>query len=122
MRRRNLIDALYLILFLRCVEDFTHVISFHSRGVPATSASQAVRTGGGGTTSGTTTSMYSTTRHSVSSSSGVLMVGPNFRVGKKIGCGNFGELRLGELNRLIYALKFLFFRLCDVFEIKRLQS
>ncbi|XP_017730393.1 PREDICTED: casein kinase I [Rhinopithecus bieti] len=28
-------------------------------------------------------------------SSGVLMVGPNFRVGKKIGCGNFGELRLG---------------------------
>jgi len=23
------------------------------------------------------------------------MVGPNFRVGKKIGCGNFGELRLG---------------------------
>ncbi|KAI8434324.1 hypothetical protein MSG28_012402, partial [Choristoneura fumiferana] len=33
-------------------------------------------------------------RHSVTSSSGVLMVGPNFRVGKKIGCGNFGELRL----------------------------
>ena len=30
-----------------------------------------------------------------SSGSGVLMVGPNFRVGKKIGCGNFGELRLG---------------------------
>lgn len=27
---------------------------------------------------------------------GVLMVGPNFRVGKKIGCGNFGELRLGK--------------------------
>ncbi|RLU24252.1 hypothetical protein DMN91_004463 [Ooceraea biroi] len=37
-------------------------------------------------------------RHSVmsSASSGVLMVGPNFRVGKKIGCGNFGELRLGK--------------------------
>ncbi|XP_047996097.1 casein kinase I isoform X3 [Leguminivora glycinivorella] len=35
-------------------------------------------------------------RHSVTSSSGVLMVGPNFRVGKKIGCGNFGELRLGK--------------------------
>lgn len=32
-----------------------------------------------------------------SASSGVLMVGPNFRVGKKIGCGNFGELRLGEI-------------------------
>lgn len=36
-------------------------------------------------------------------SSGVLMVGPNFRVGKKIGCGNFGELRLGEscVSRLL---------------------
>ncbi|XP_078286120.1 casein kinase I-like isoform X4 [Rhinoraja longicauda] len=31
-----------------------------------------------------------------SNQSGVLMVGPNFRVGKKIGCGNFGELRLGK--------------------------
>lgn len=30
------------------------------------------------------------------SGTGVLMVGPNFRVGKKIGCGNFGELRLGK--------------------------
>ena len=28
----------------------------------------------------------------------VLMVGPNFRVGKKIGCGNFGELRLGKIK------------------------
>ncbi|XP_037897896.1 casein kinase I isoform X25 [Glossina fuscipes] len=35
-------------------------------------------------------------RQSVSTSTGVLMVGPNFRVGKKIGCGNFGELRLGK--------------------------
>lgn len=33
---------------------------------------------------------------SVTSASSVLMVGPNFRVGKKIGCGNFGELRLGK--------------------------
>lgn len=33
------------------------------------------------------------------------MVGPNFRVGKKIGCGNFGELRLGkELSSLIFFL------------------
>ncbi|XP_065721248.1 casein kinase I isoform X23 [Drosophila suzukii] len=39
--------------------------------------------------------MYST-RQSVSTTTGVLMVGPNFRVGKKIGCGNFGELRLGR--------------------------
>ena len=29
------------------------------------------------------------------SSTGPLMVGPNYRVGKKIGCGNFGELRIG---------------------------
>ncbi|KAG8519176.1 Casein kinase I isoform gamma-2 [Galemys pyrenaicus] len=33
---------------------------------------------------------------SAGTGSGVLMVGPNFRVGKKIGCGNFGELRLGK--------------------------
>ena len=36
-------------------------------------------------------------RSSTGSGSGVLMVGPNFRVGRKIGCGNFGELRLGKL-------------------------
>lgn len=30
------------------------------------------------------------------SNSGLLMVGPNYRVGKKIGSGNFGELRLGK--------------------------
>ncbi|GFG39192.1 hypothetical protein Cfor_04151 [Coptotermes formosanus] len=46
---------------------------------------------------GARTNMH-TSRHSVSTSSGVLMVGPNFRVGKKIGCGNFGELRLGTSN------------------------
>ncbi|XP_070542241.1 casein kinase I-like isoform X2 [Ptychodera flava] len=40
--------------------------------------------------------MHSAGRASNSSNSGVLMVGPNFRVGKKIGCGNFGELRLGK--------------------------
>lgn len=28
--------------------------------------------------------------------SNTLLVGPNFRLGKKIGCGNFGELRLGR--------------------------
>uniref|UniRef100_A0A8C6ZID3 non-specific serine/threonine protein kinase n=1 Tax=Nothoprocta perdicaria TaxID=30464 RepID=A0A8C6ZID3_NOTPE len=37
---------------------------------------------------------------SAGTNSGVLMVGPNFRVGKKIGCGNFGELRLGEKGLL----------------------
>ncbi|KAF5299425.1 hypothetical protein FQA39_LY11571 [Lamprigera yunnana] len=30
------------------------------------------------------------------SNSGALMVGPNFKVGRKIGSGNFGELRLGK--------------------------
>lgn len=34
----------------------------------------------------------------------VLMVGPNFRVGKKIGCGNFGELRLGESSACVYSV------------------
>lgn len=55
--------------------------------------------GGGGTaTTGATAKSSSglyPARHSVNSS-GMLMVGPNFRVGKKIGCGNFGELRLGK--------------------------
>ena len=32
-------------------------------------------------------------RRTTTPNSGMLMVGPNFRVGKKIGCGNFGELR-----------------------------
>ncbi|KAL0821191.1 hypothetical protein ABMA28_005801 [Loxostege sticticalis] len=50
---------------------------------------------GGGRGVGGSSAMH-TSRHSVTSSSGVLMVGPNFRVGKKIGCGNFGELRLGK--------------------------
>ncbi|KAF2348546.1 Protein kinase-like domain [Trinorchestia longiramus] len=35
-------------------------------------------------------------RTSSSSNSLELFVGPNYRVGKKIGCGNFGELRLGK--------------------------
>uniref|UniRef100_A0A1B0DD33 Uncharacterized protein n=1 Tax=Phlebotomus papatasi TaxID=29031 RepID=A0A1B0DD33_PHLPP len=60
-------------------------------GIPGASSSGGVGASRGGT------SMYSA-RHSVSSSSGVLMVGPNFRVGKKIGCGNFGELRLARVN------------------------
>ena len=34
--------------------------------------------------------------NSATSGSSMTMVGPNFRVGKKIGCGNFGELRLGK--------------------------
>ena len=42
-------------------------------------------------------SLHSPRGSSGTSSSGVMMVGPNFRVGKKIGCGNFGELRLGKM-------------------------
>ncbi|XP_028942758.1 casein kinase I isoform X4 [Antrostomus carolinensis] len=46
-----------------------------------------------------------------SSSSGVLMVGPNFRVGKKIGCGNFGELRLDQQEKPVsHTLVFVFFQ------------
>lgn len=47
----------------------------------------------------TTHGGLSSGRHSgqsSASSTSVMMVGPNFRVGKKIGCGNFGELRLGK--------------------------
>ena len=43
-------------------------------------------------------------RSSSGSGSNVLMVGPNFRVGRKIGCGNFGELRLGK-SMYIYSCK-----------------
>lgn len=64
------------------------------------SGSGAAATGAGGQRGGSS-NMYSA-RHSVSSSSGVLMVGPNFRVGKKIGCGNFGELRLGKRNQKLF--------------------
>ena len=54
-----------------------------------------------------------------SSHSGVLMVGPNFRVGKKIGCGNFGELRLGKecvymsMYVCMYVCKLCLFLSCD---------
>ena len=41
------------------------------------------------------TAQQESNRRSANTTSGMLMVGPNFRVGKKIGCGNFGELRLG---------------------------
>ncbi|BFZ02092.1 hypothetical protein BsWGS_05131 [Bradybaena similaris] len=45
---------------------------------------------------GSARTMHSAQRQSSSGNTGVLMVGPNFRVGKKIGCGNFGELRVGK--------------------------
>ena len=43
----------------------------------------------------TATSM-SATASSTSGPNAMLMVGPNFRVGKRIGAGNFGEIRLGK--------------------------
>lgn len=55
---------------------------------PGTMQSNSAAGGGGARQSSSSTAS--------TSSSGVLMVGPNFRVGKKIGCGNFGELRLGK--------------------------
>lgn len=45
---------------------------------------------------GSSSHPHRSTTRSGGSQTGVLMVGPNFRVGKKIGCGNFGELRLGK--------------------------
>lgn len=48
------------------------------------------------TSSRTRSNMAAARQGGASGSSSVLMVGPNFRVGKKIGCGNFGELRLGK--------------------------
>lgn len=56
------------------------------------------KTGGGRSSHGS---------RSAGTNSGVLMVGPNFRVGKKIGCGNFGELRLGEKGLLLSSLRLL---------------
>lgn len=62
-----------------------------------------VRTGGGRApglaTNTTEKSMETSTSVTTTSNSGsnaMLMVGPNFRVGKRIGAGNFGEIRLGK--------------------------
>lgn len=35
-------------------------------------------------------------RHNDSQNSPIVLVGPNFRVGMKIGHGNFGDIRLGK--------------------------
>lgn len=88
-----IIITLYNTINAKCVYSFLSNCS----GAPTSGggAQAASGAGGAGATSKNTSGMYSA-RHSVNSSSGMLMVGPNFRVGKKIGCGNFGELRLGE--------------------------
>ena len=48
------------------------------------------------TTSTIDKSNETTSATSSSAPNAMLMVGPNFRVGKRIGAGNFGEIRLGK--------------------------
>jgi hypothetical protein len=61
-----------------------------------------IRTGGRGpgvatnTVEKPTETSTSATGTSSSGPNAMLMVGPNFRVGKRIGAGNFGEIRLGK--------------------------
>jgi hypothetical protein len=43
----------------------------------------------------TTTTTSTSAAVTSSGPNAMLMVGPNFRVGKRIGAGNFGEIRLG---------------------------
>ena len=61
----------------------------------------------GNTKSGSTTAVPTSTTNSNSNSTS-LVVGQNYRVGRKIGNGNFGELRLGKnlLNNESVAIKF----------------
>lgn len=47
----------------------------------------------------TTTASTSAVLTSGSGANTMLMVGPNFRVGKRIGAGNFGEIRLGKQKK-----------------------
>ena len=51
------------------------------------------------TTTNNTNNVTANRPSSTASGSTQLMVGPNYRVGKKIGCGNFGELRLGKQKK-----------------------
>lgn len=41
-------------------------------------------------------------RHNDGQNSPIVLVGPNFRVGMKIGHGNFGDIRLGETDVVVY--------------------
>lgn len=49
-------------------------------------------------------SSQSRSSSSTNSSDAVMMVGPNFKVGKEIGRGNFGVLRLGKFRQLYNVL------------------
>jgi serine/threonine protein kinase len=79
----------------------------HAPGLQASTVSivpSDARTGGRGPGLATNTTEKSiettaSTSAAATTSSGpnaMLMVGPNFRVGKRIGAGNFGEIRLGK--------------------------
>jgi len=56
------------------------------------------------------TSYGSSQLSSTVTNASVMMVGPNFRVGKKIGSGNFGELRLGK--KIIITLYYFHYQVC----------
>ena len=71
---------------------------------PASTVTSDLRSGGRGPGLATnktekphdiTTSAFAAVTNS-SVPNAMLMVGPNFRVGKRIGAGNFGEIRLGK--------------------------
>lgn len=67
------------------------------RGSSSAQRQQLIRNSpGGGASAMASRPSAASTPGGPSTSTGVLMVGPNFKVGKKIGCGNFGELRLGK--------------------------
>jgi casein kinase 1 gamma len=77
----------------------------HAAGLQASTASivpSDMRTGGRGPGLATnsvekpTETSISATASTSSGPNAMLMVGPNFRVGKRIGAGNFGEIRLGK--------------------------
>ncbi|CAB1456736.1 unnamed protein product [Pleuronectes platessa] len=72
------------------------LMDFDKRGVGGGGGGGRVETEEGKKMSAKTGSRSGHGGRGAGSNSGVLMVGPNFRVGKKIGCGNFGELRLGK--------------------------
>lgn len=102
VKKNHTLHSFLFVCFVITGSGNRNIMRLYICGVPGAGASNTAGAGGGGGGGGGGgarggSSMYSA-RHSVSSSSGVLMVGPNFRVGKKIGCGNFGELRLGKLS------------------------
>lgn len=73
-------------------------------------ANTTTTTAAANTTTAAANSTSANRPSSTNSSSVQLMVGPNYRVGKKIGCGNFGELRLGIYLTLSNFITRLFYQ------------